>query len=60
MLLGGNACVSVLKWDDKVISDEPGPVALNVQRFFKEIDWKIQDASEQSRININDYKFEEE
>lgn len=60
MLLGGNACVPVLKWDDKVISDKPGPVTLDVQKFFNEIDWKMQNENKQSKINVNDYEFVEE
>ncbi len=37
MMLGGNTCVPILKWDDTVISEKPGPVTLNVQRFFNEV-----------------------
>ena len=37
MLLGGNACVPVLQWDDHKFSDHPGPVTLNIQKFFQEV-----------------------
>ncbi len=37
MLLGGNACVPVLQWDDTKISSEPGPIAKNLQHFFAEV-----------------------
>ena len=50
MLLGGNACVPILKWDKKQISDKPGPLTLNIQKFFNEIDCKIQHERKQTNI----------
>lgn len=34
MLLGGNTCVPVLKWDNAVISKTPGPITKKIQQFF--------------------------
>ena len=53
MLLGGNTCVPVLKWDSKIISSKAGPVTLNVQKFFNEVDWKMQHEVPQMVIDVN-------
>lgn len=37
MILGGDACVPILNWDNKPISKEKGPIATLFQEFLKSV-----------------------
>lgn len=59
MILGGNTCVPVLKWDNEIITEKPGPITMIIQKFFNEIDSKDQKDAQFS-TDISQFSFIEE
>ncbi len=49
----------VLQWDSQKISEKPGPITMNIQKFFNEVDCKMkEETAAKSFMVIDKTKFE--